>query len=192
VTNAEPGHTATIGPLALPPELLGRPQLQLLWRYHLVAGDSGARAQLRLDDILVETGTPPTRYAQWQAAQFPDPADLADPAVSGPLANPSGDGTPNLLRYALDIAVSEPVAGALPYLATTADGARWFRFRFDPDKTDLVWRVRASTDLTDWSRVLFDSASDPPPAPEDGWVELPLPAAPEARRWFLRLEVALE
>ncbi|NLK40759.1 MAG: DUF1080 domain-containing protein, partial [Planctomycetes bacterium] len=44
------GHTEILGPIALPAEALEQPYVQLLWRYYHVDGDSGARAQLRLDD----------------------------------------------------------------------------------------------------------------------------------------------
>jgi hypothetical protein len=47
------GHTEILGPIALPVEALEQPYVQLLWRYYHVDGDSGARAQLRLDDILI-------------------------------------------------------------------------------------------------------------------------------------------
>ncbi len=45
------GHTQIFGPVVLPEDLLGAPYAQILWRYYLVSGDSGPRAQLRLDDI---------------------------------------------------------------------------------------------------------------------------------------------
>jgi autotransporter-associated beta strand protein len=47
------GHQSIVGPIDLPPALLGQPYIQLLWRYYRVGGESGARAQLRLDDLLV-------------------------------------------------------------------------------------------------------------------------------------------
>ena len=54
VRNASNGHTAQKGPVSLPAAALGQEYVQLLWRYYRVSGDSGARAQLRLDDISVE------------------------------------------------------------------------------------------------------------------------------------------
>ena len=51
------GDVAVLGPHALPAELLGRQYLQLLWRYYHVEGESGPRAELRLDEVHV-TGTP--------------------------------------------------------------------------------------------------------------------------------------
>ena len=47
------GHTQSFGPIALPAEAANRPYVQLLWKYYHVDGLSGARAQLRLDDITV-------------------------------------------------------------------------------------------------------------------------------------------
>lgn len=46
-------HTELLGPVNLPEEALGEEYVQVLWRYYYVSGESGARAQLRLDDILV-------------------------------------------------------------------------------------------------------------------------------------------
>ncbi len=58
--HSENGHSALIAPVSLPPALLDHPCVQLLWRYYRVEGDSGARAQLRLDDVRVAAsdGTP--------------------------------------------------------------------------------------------------------------------------------------
>ncbi len=53
VRNATAGHTAAFSGLQLPAALLGKPYLQLAWRYYLVSGSSGSRAELRLDDITV-------------------------------------------------------------------------------------------------------------------------------------------
>lgn len=39
--------------IQLPTALVGQPYLQLLWRYHAIAGTSGPRPQIRLDDIQV-------------------------------------------------------------------------------------------------------------------------------------------
>jgi hypothetical protein len=50
---AADGNTTTIGPHQLPAELAGHEYVQLLWRYHHIEGTSGARSQLRLDDIRV-------------------------------------------------------------------------------------------------------------------------------------------
>ncbi len=191
--NDEAGHAATFGPLALPPALLGQPYVQFLWRYHHVSGGSGARAQLRLDDIAIATPGAPAGFTSWVAQQFPDPADQADPAVSGPAADPLGQGVTNLLRYALGIDLGENAAPRLPRLETGATDGVVFRFPYDPALTDIAYRVEGSTDLLDWSETVFDSRLDPLPPLVDGWLEIEDPAPPETTsRRFLRLRVLLD
>lgn len=56
VRNATAGHTQAFGPVALPSALENQPYVQLRWKYHYVdTGVSGARAQIRLDDIVVSS-----------------------------------------------------------------------------------------------------------------------------------------
>lgn len=57
VRNATAGHSQVIGPVSLPATLLNRPYIQLLWQYYYTGiGTSGARDQLRIDDIIVRRG----------------------------------------------------------------------------------------------------------------------------------------
>lgn len=189
------GHSVTIGPVHLPLALLNQPYAQLMWRYHHLSGNSGPRAQLRLDDILVWAGSAPARFSEWQLEHFPDPDDRANPDLAGPGGNPSGDGVANLVRYALDIGPYEAVGDRLPRVQVEPDGALEYRFRFDPTKTDLVWRVVASADLEVWTHMLFDSMDEVPPPLENGWLRLRLPPSlnggeiPDPRM-FLRLELS--
>ncbi len=142
-------------------------------------------------EILV--GGEPGLFGQWRNLHFPDPADLANPLVSGPLANPSGDGVSNLIRYAHGVGPLDPVLHLLPQIESDG-GGHVFRFRHDSAKTDLAWRVRATNTLDTWPHLLLDTTADPVPPPVDGWVEIPLPAsltgdpAPDPRI-FSRLEV---
>lgn len=54
VRNATAGHSQTFGPVALPAALLNRPYVQLLWQYYYTGvGTSGARDQLRIDDVVI-------------------------------------------------------------------------------------------------------------------------------------------
>jgi hypothetical protein len=147
-----------------------------------------------LTPLILQTPAEPGRFDQWRARHFPDPVDWADPAVSGPHGDPSGAGVPNLLRHAMGVGPFDPVAHLLPALSQTGDGSLRFRFRYDPGKTDLTWRVRASSDLADWAHVLFDTAVDAIPSLEDGWLPVIVPATlgtnPQTDpRVFLRLEV---
>ena len=173
----------------LPPSLLGQPALELLWRYHLVSGASGARAELRLDDLSVG----PPAFSHWATQMF-TPAELAEPAISGPAADPSGSGAPNLLRYALGLTRDENPSASLPRIAPAATaGTLVFTFPYEADRPGLARVVEASPDLIDWSDVRFDSRVDPAPRVVDGWAEFDLPApALDAPKRFLRLRVILE
>ncbi len=194
IRSLQQGDTAEFGPIALPSEALDQEYIQLAWRYHHLEGDSGPRAEIRLDDIVV-TGQPaagePSGFAAWRIRQFPDPGDLADPTISGPQADPFGIGVPNLLRYALGIDEPQDRSAHLPRLAGDPPAAPVFRFPFDPAKDDLVWLVEASADLTDWTEILFDSRDEPQAIPDgDGWLEIEDPET-SARR-FYRLRVLID
>lgn len=57
--NESADHWQRFEGIALPGELLEQPYIQLLWRYYRIEGDSGPRAQLRLDDISIAATTNP-------------------------------------------------------------------------------------------------------------------------------------
>ncbi|GAA5125099.1 hypothetical protein GCM10023212_26140 [Luteolibacter yonseiensis] len=154
----------------------------------------GTAGNNRFDNLTVEGRELPERYANWRIASFPNPADLADDNISGPQANPSGDGVENLIRYALGVGPYDPVAGLLPELLKNG-GNHDFRFRYDATKPDLIWRVKGTNDLTTWPTVLFDSQTSTIPPLENGWLGIPLPAPgggqDEGSKLFIRLEVEL-
>jgi len=54
-----PGHAQLVGPVTLPAAANHQPYVSLRWKYYFVAGSSGPRAQLRLDEILVRPATAP-------------------------------------------------------------------------------------------------------------------------------------
>lgn len=154
-------------------------------RITFLQAPGGTAGNNRFDNLTVE-GTPlPADYDFWKTAYFPSPADQANPAMSGPTANPSGDGVVNLLRYALGVGPYQSVIDRMPVLSGNA-AAPAFRFPIDPTKSHLIWRVETSTDLRDWSHALFDSRTDPVPPIVDGWVTIPLPATSGV---FTRLKV---
>lgn len=70
-------------------------------------GDSGKTAYFTAAmELVVQGGEAPTGYEAWQQDEF-TPAEQADPATSGPLADPGGSGVPNLLRYGLGMGRSD-------------------------------------------------------------------------------------
>ena len=145
-------------------------------------------------EVLV--GGTPTQFVQWRNLYFANPADASNDSISGPNANPSGDGVANLIRYAHGVGPMDPVFSLLPKLVRSVDRHQFY-FRLDLTKPDLVWRVKATNDQSDWRVVLFDSLSTTPIPPlEDGWLPVTLPAylgtGPATDpRMFTRLEVVL-
>ena len=154
VRNEMAGHMEAIGPVALPEEALGREYVQLLWRYHRVSGDSGPRAQLRLDDIMVASdgdgSVISTPFDDWRASQFSS-MELQDPAVSAPGADPDESGIHNLLRYALGLDRYDDHNDHLPHLD---DAAGDFILRF-PRLINSSDHLEYRIDIADASEGAF-------------------------------------
>lgn len=124
------------------------------------ASDSGSYAVIVSNAFGTVTGyatltvLPATTFTLWQQNRFTE-TELADPGVAGPLADPTGKGTPNLIKYALNL---EPVASAggpsipsspWPLQPTFSGGTLMMTFR--ALRTDVSYMVEASTDLKTWS-----------------------------------------
>jgi hypothetical protein len=94
-------------------------------------------------------------YASWVERTFLH-GDREDPAISGPAADPRGEGITNLLRYALEIDPYQPGREFLPQHGM--ESSRLFlQFHRDPSKSDIAYVVEASSNLVDWQEVLYDS-----------------------------------
>ncbi len=152
VRNAVAGHTQNLGPVSLPAVALGHEYVQLLWRYYLVSGTSGGRAQLRLDDIHVANGLapPPTGFTAWQRSEFTE-AELADPAVSGPLAAPDVPGIPNLLRYGFGMGRADDYQNFRPMGDVTESGILFRHRRLLALDSGIEYVIEATYDLEDES-----------------------------------------
>jgi len=136
----------------------------------------------------------PVSYAEWVSRYLAVSGDgTRTLAFDNPVADSSGTGLPNLLCYAFGVLPGIIPGERLPRF-TLAEGVPVYRFPFDPGKRDLTYRVEASPDLKDWSRVLFDSRIDWPDAWDGQTLQLADPAAgPEkASRQFYRLRVILD
>ena len=74
------GHTAIFLDIPLPPQALGQPYVQLLWRYYFTGQqldpNSGQRTMIRLDDIRVgqaTTGSPLAENSNFYLQLYPNP-----------------------------------------------------------------------------------------------------------------------
>jgi hypothetical protein len=137
----------------------------------------------------VRLGGDHTTFAAWRTAAFPNPEDLANPLISGPGADPQGAGCPNLLRYALGLALEDDPATRAPRFAGSA-AAPAIELPFDPGRNDIAYIVEAADNIADWeaSTILFDSRTDFPPPATLGWITISDTAFPGAQR-FYRLRV---
>jgi hypothetical protein len=123
---------------------------------------------------------PPSPLDTWRAAHF-TLAQLADPAISGPHADPDGDGLPNLLEYALDLDPLTPAAtpSAQSHLSDLSFGITFFRAR-----PELTYSVEYGTDLAGWQTI----ATNPGAPGRHVTVPAPEPVSIVPRQ-FLRLRV---
>ena len=94
-----------------------------------------------------------TGFIAWQETKF-TPAQLADLSISGPNADPDGDGSVNLLEYAL---LSEPLSADLPadllQTGTITVGPDTFLTLIYSERTpngDLTYIPQLSSDLDMW------------------------------------------
>ncbi len=78
--------------------------------HHLMVDPDPYRLEMYLLDNegqerhhIEDTFTVVTHRDLWDALYFTDPADRADPLISGPLADPNHDGVPNLLAFVLGL-----------------------------------------------------------------------------------------
>ena len=154
----------------------------------------GGHGTARTLELRLGTNLPPVGFEAWRTLHFTNPADLEDPLISGPDADPYGSGIKNLVAYALGLAPGEPlVADRLPTLSVNGD-TRVFTTPFDPRRDDIRYVVEASDDPGQWTNaiVLFDSATDfPPDTDEYGRISIEDQETGIPRR-FYRLKIVAD
>jgi len=142
---------------------------------------------LRFDSLAVAAApAAPTPFELWLSSNF-SAAALLDPAVSGPNADPDGDGLANLLEYALGLDPTQPDLSPLQ-LGSSAT-AITVAYARPSGRSGLTYLIEHSTDLDLWSTAgviheqidLFDAT--------EIWQAI-IPVAGATSR-FVRLRVAL-
>ena len=173
---------------ATTPELLFDAQPSHAGTYRVTV--SNAAGTMTSGAAVVTVDSP---FADWRRAGFTT-GELANPAISGPLAVLGPDTAPNLLKYALGVAPRSPVpGGALVFVppAVPGTGAEWvLTFQRPADRTDVVYAVEASSDLVQWSGsgVVLERLA---PAGGDGMETWQGRVVSDHAKLFLRLHATL-
>jgi hypothetical protein len=92
----------------------------------------------------------PGSYAEWQVKNFG--VQAGDLTISGPNADPDGDGLTNMMEYAFG---TNPLAPTLnPIISGTYGPFLSAAVPKNPVATDIAWSAEASYDLQNWSSAL--------------------------------------
>lgn len=143
--------TTTLDVTLSPPAYATNAELYITSSYD-PANPTNSRNVQVIEWVLMERAQPGT-YGDWALRQFND-AQLADPTVSAALADPDGDGAPNLLEFAMggNPLQVDPTNCAIQSVSATA-GQFKLRFR---ERIGLIGVTRTfllSTNLTSWTSV---------------------------------------
>jgi len=113
------------------------------------SGTSGTTGTSGTSGTSGTTGTTTlTGFAAWQAKYF-TAAQLADPSISGPNADPYGSGVKNLVAYALQLDPTTAQTSNVPH-ATNQNGHLSLAYVVPAAVTDVTFIVEVSTDLQTW------------------------------------------
>ncbi len=118
-------------------------------------------------------------YEYWRVGEFA-PAQIDDPAVSGPGADPGDLGVDNRTRYALGMSGIDPDLGLLPSrTVVTENGESYYRLDFNrlPVADDILYVVEATSDYPNWDEIAVIEPGEPAevsvvdstPIPEQGY-----------------------
>lgn len=152
-SSGTPGYTWTVSGGTLPGGLSlstsgvlsGTPTGIGVFNFTLQVTDSLLSSNTAAFSITVN----PPSYTSWKIRCF-TAAQQANPAISGVTANPSGDGMPNLLKYAFGLNPGAKDFMHWPSI-TTQGTFMQFSYRQQPLATDVTYTVQVSDDLVTWN-----------------------------------------
>ncbi|QJE97685.1 hypothetical protein [Luteolibacter luteus] len=112
----------------------------------------GARVDVASE--FVEIGAPETPLQAWRRTHF---GSAGNEGPSADIADSDGDGLPNLIEYALGTIPTSPGQGngsAMAPKPLFASGRLKLAFSLpEPAPSDLIYRVRVSNDMVNWSTL---------------------------------------
>jgi hypothetical protein len=131
-------------------------------------------------------------FEEWQVANF-SAAELADPLVSGALADPDHDCLSNLLEYGMGLPpkVSNPDAIELTFVTVDDQDFLALKFQGRRDLTDASFLVEVSSDLENWnsSNLPFGDPIDHFDGTESIILRSNLPTSDDPSRSMIRLKI---
>lgn len=132
----------------------------------------------------------PATLAAFKLSSF-SAGELGDDAVSGSLADPDGDGFPNLAEYALGM--NPKLSDKPAQSASVADGRLSFTYKRSKTAADLTYIVEVSDNLKDWKSSASDTTA-PLIQSDDGYTQTVLvndltPPSSEGGQRFIRLRI---
>lgn len=132
-------------------------------------------------------------FEAWQLANF-NQDQLADPLISGPLADPDLDSLSNLIEYGMGLDPNLPNQDSLPSLRIVDivdDSFVALEFQRQIDLVDVVFLIEVSTDLENWSEstIFFGDPSPIGNGNEAVVLRHNLPIVGEDLRRMIRLKV---
>lgn len=136
-------------------------------------------------------GNEPAGFDRWQIIHF-TPAQISNPAVSGPNAVPLLDGLTNWFKFGLGWSpwqTGQPVSFAG---SRTDDGRPVFRFSRNLDPAAPAINPQASFNLTAWGAEasFLEATPSVPFGSSLQYIDLSPPANSSSPAWFVRLQVA--
>lgn len=125
--------------------------------FAIFSEDSFQELNMTIDDIIVSSRAPATEavgFGAWRTSHFPDAS--GDDAISGPAADPDGDGVANLVEYLLAGDPNVASSSIRPTVDTIEDGGQIYLqmvFARDAEAGGVQATVERSDDLITWTAI---------------------------------------
>ncbi len=118
-------------------------------------------------------------YEFWKVSEF-SPAEIDDPGISGPEADPGSIGVENLTRYALGMSATDPDLNRLPDRSVVVENGQQYNrlgFHRRPYADDVRYVVEATSAYPTWETLAIlepglpeaVSVTDTTPVPSSGY-----------------------